>query len=122
QTTKPAVSPPGRAREDWKILRALSEVAGAPLPVESLDDVRARLEEVAPHLGRRNVVEAPLQGLGAPVEPASAGADAPASFASPLPNFYQTDAVSRASRTMARCVRSMQNPLPGVTGPEEVYA
>ena len=50
----------GDAREDWTILRALSEVLGAPLPYNSGDDVRARLAEVAPHLGHLGDVEAPL--------------------------------------------------------------
>lgn len=56
QQTLEAVTAPGLAREDWKILRALSEVIGQPLPYDNLDDVRARLERIAPHLtnyGRR---------------------------------------------------------------------
>jgi NADH dehydrogenase (ubiquinone) Fe-S protein 1 len=52
QQTLPAVSPPGQAREDWKIVRALSEIMGVPLPYDSLNDIRCRLHEVAPHLTR----------------------------------------------------------------------
>lgn len=40
-----------QAREDWKIIRALSEVVGKPLPYDSLTEVRARLADVAPHFG-----------------------------------------------------------------------
>lgn len=56
QQTLAAVTAPGMAREDWKILRALSEVVGEPLKYDTLDDLRYRLEEIAPHLtnyGRR---------------------------------------------------------------------
>lgn len=52
QQTLVAVSPPGQAREDWKIIRALSEFIGAKLPYDTLDEVRDRLEDVAPHLTR----------------------------------------------------------------------
>lgn len=52
QQTLPAVTPPGNAREDWKIIRALSEILGAPLPYDTLNDIRTRLHQVAPHLTR----------------------------------------------------------------------
>lgn len=52
QQTLMAVSPPGLAREDWKIIRALSEVLGEALPYDNLDEVRSRLENIAPHLGK----------------------------------------------------------------------
>lgn len=45
-----AVSPPGLAREDWKILRALSEVLGKPLKYDTLDELRSRIEKISPHL------------------------------------------------------------------------
>lgn len=56
QQTLVAVSPPGMAREDWKIIRAVSDVAGAPLKYNTFDELRDRIEEIAPHLtgyGRR---------------------------------------------------------------------
>lgn len=56
QQTLTAVTAPGLAREDWKIIRAVSEVVGKPLSYDTLDDLRTRLEEIAPHLtnyGRR---------------------------------------------------------------------
>lgn len=57
QQTLPAVTPPGLARDDWKIIRALSEVVGAKLPYDTLDEVRFRLEEVAPHFTRYGSAE-----------------------------------------------------------------
>uniref|UniRef100_A0A1I8JMF4 NADH-ubiquinone oxidoreductase 75 kDa subunit, mitochondrial n=1 Tax=Macrostomum lignano TaxID=282301 RepID=A0A1I8JMF4_9PLAT len=57
QQTRLAVSSPGAAREDWKIVRALSELAGAPLPYDNLNQVRARMAQIAPHLTRYDSVE-----------------------------------------------------------------
>lgn len=50
QQTLPAVTAPGMAREDWKIVRAVSEVIGYPLPYDTLDEVRERIEKIGPHL------------------------------------------------------------------------
>lgn len=52
-----AVSPPGLAREDWKIIRALSEIMGIKLPYDNLQEIRNRLEEVSPNLVRYGSVE-----------------------------------------------------------------
>lgn len=57
QQTLPAVTPPGRARDDWKIIRALSEIVSAKLPYDNLNEIRSRLEEVAPHLIRYGEAE-----------------------------------------------------------------
>ena len=57
QQTRGAQAPPGFAREDWMILRAISEEIGNPLPYDSLDEVRTRLAELAPHLVRWDVIE-----------------------------------------------------------------
>ncbi|VDL68167.1 unnamed protein product [Nippostrongylus brasiliensis] len=57
QRTLPAVTPPGEARADWKIIRALSEVAGKSLPYDDLKQLRHRITEVAPHLVRFGDVE-----------------------------------------------------------------
>ena len=51
---------PGDGRDDWKIVRALSEVAGAPLPYADIHGVRDRLASVAPHMAEVKAVEAPL--------------------------------------------------------------
>lgn len=64
QETLTAVTAPGMAREDWKIIRALSEVVGHALPYDTLDDIRERIERIAPHLtnyGRRE--GSPLETL-----------------------------------------------------------
>ena len=57
QETRVAVTPPGNARVDWKILRALSQVLDVTLPYSRLEEVRERLDHVAPHLLRMGNVE-----------------------------------------------------------------
>ncbi|XP_056145660.1 NADH-ubiquinone oxidoreductase 75 kDa subunit, mitochondrial-like isoform X2 [Lampris incognitus] len=57
QQTRVAVTAPGMAREDWKIIRAISELAGVTLPYDTLSEVRDRLAEVSPNLVRYDDIE-----------------------------------------------------------------
>ncbi len=93
--------PPGDAREDWAILRALSERLEKPLPYDTIDQVRARLVAV-------NKVFAALdqQAPGAWGSFGTAGTTNDAPFVSTVANFYMTDPISRASKTMAECMAS----------------
>jgi NADH-quinone oxidoreductase subunit G len=100
QQAKLAVFPPGDAKEDWKILRALSEALGKKLPLDTLSQVRARMAEIAPHLAEIDVVQpAAWQETGF----GRAGKLLASGFASPIADFYRTDVISRASLTMAEC-------------------
>jgi NADH-quinone oxidoreductase subunit G len=97
-----AVYPPGEAREDWKILRAFSQVAGHPLPYDDLEALRRRLEQVNPVFGRIGF----LPRFGCTDHTAPAGHPAAVSttpFVAAVQNYYQTDPISRASPTMAEC-------------------
>ena len=109
QQTKRAVPVCGNARDDWKIVRALSEVVGAPLPYDDLDGVRARMAEVAPHLTAVDTIETPLwlngEYFGAHEAQAS-GAPSKEPFASAVANFYMTDTISRMSPTMGKCIQT----------------
>jgi NADH-quinone oxidoreductase subunit G len=102
-----ACYPPGEAREDWAILRALSARLGRALPYDSLDQVRARLIAV-------NRVFAALdqQSAGAWGEFGKAGSVSDAPFGHAIENFYMTDPISRASRTMAECIDSRRRQMP----------
>ena len=93
--------PPGDAREDWAILRALSERLGKPLPYDTIDQVRARLIAV-----NKTFAALDQQAPGAWGDFGKAGTTADAPFASLIANFYMTDPISRASRTMADCMAS----------------
>jgi NADH-quinone oxidoreductase subunit G len=99
QQARMAVFPPGEAREDWKILRAASDVLGRKLPYDSLREVRQRLVAVNPVFGTPDVQAAGEWGtFGAE------GAMGPAPFVSAVENFYMTDPITRASETMAQCI------------------
>lgn len=108
QSTRKSVTPPGLAREDWKILRALSEIAGNALPYDSAAGVRARLAAVAPHLARYDNKEAVSFASVAVKMAAAAGGKVDATDITmrqtKLSDYYMTDVISRASPTMAKCV------------------
>ena len=100
-----AVHPPGEAREDWKILRAFSEIVGQKLPYDTIDALRARLEQVNPAFGRIGF----LPRFGSTDQTGPAGDPAALSegqFEPAIANYYQTDPISRASPTMAACTAS----------------
>ncbi len=105
QQARLATFPPGEAREDWKILRALSEQLGHKLPYDSLAQLRRRLAEVNPVFAAVGAVTpAPWAPFG------SEGALDAAPFQSPVANYYMTDPISRASVTMARCTETFVKP------------
>jgi NADH-quinone oxidoreductase subunit G len=98
QRAKRAIFPPGDAKEDWRILRALSEALGQTVPLNTLAEVRARMTELAPHLAEPGHIErAPWQSFGRQAKLGSAA------FVSPIEDFYRTDPISRASTVMAEC-------------------
>ncbi|XP_055959194.1 NADH-ubiquinone oxidoreductase 75 kDa subunit, mitochondrial [Patella vulgata] len=110
QLTRQAVTPPGLARNDWKIVRALSEIMGMPLPYDKIQDVRRRLGEVSPNLGRHGDVEEAnyfkqAQQLAQLVKSSPSNEPLSPPIQS-LKDFYMTDAISRASQTMAKCVQA----------------
>jgi len=99
-----AVFPKGEAREDWAILRALSDRLGARLPYDSLDDLRRRLFADHPTFGRIDYVEG--KAGAASLDLAALGAAGELSdepFASPIRAFHLTNPIARASVTMAEC-------------------
>jgi NADH-quinone oxidoreductase subunit G len=102
-----AVYPPGEAREDWKIIRAFSEHIGRALPYDSIEAVRARLDQLNPVFGRLDIL--PRFGISDTSGPAGdAGALGDAPFVPAVANYYQTDPISRASRTMAECTETIR--------------
>ena len=105
----PAILPPGEAREDWKILRALSEVIGKPLPYDDIADVRARLEQVNPRFGQvQHVARLGCSDASGPPGGPSGAGDQPFRYA--VEDYYSTNPISRASDTMAECSRLYVQP------------
>ena len=94
--------PPGEAREDWAIIRSLSELVGAALPWNNLDGLRAAMYKVAPQLAEINVVhKADAEALSELA--LGEGKCDKAGFVSPVKDFYLTNPIARASRTMGEC-------------------
>lgn len=98
QLGRRAVFPPGQAREDWAILRALSGVIGKVLPYDNLDALRAAMEADAPHFADVDMAVP----AGALPDLAKGELDA-APFESPVKDFYMSNPVARASAVMAEC-------------------
>lgn len=105
QQARLATFPLGEAREDWKILRALSAELGQTLPYDTLGQLRQRMAALNPVFGALDrLVPASWGPFG------TEGAVADAHFTSPVENFYMTDPISRASQTMADCTEAFLKP------------
>ncbi|HEU5046505.1 MAG TPA: NADH-quinone oxidoreductase subunit NuoG [Rickettsiales bacterium] len=91
QHTAQAVFPPGEAKEDWKIIRSLSEVLGRTLAFDTLEQLRALIPQAPQAVWQAGKGDA---NAGVTTTP----------FIYPVANYYMTDPISRASRTMAECV------------------
>ena len=104
QMTARAIFPPGEAKEDWAIIRALSAVLGQPLPFNSLNQLRAAIYAQYPHLARIDQI---LAGSVEDVRKlAKAGVKTKAAkFASPVTEFYLTNPIARASAVMGECAQ-----------------
>lgn len=105
------VFPPGDAREDWTIVRALSGALGKAIPFNDLKAVRSKMIDTrASFLGIDTVSPADWKEFGI------SGDVGNAPFASPIENFYMTDPISRASETMAKCVETFAAQSEAKTG------
>ncbi|MCF2523815.1 NADH-quinone oxidoreductase subunit NuoG [Bradyrhizobium sp. G127] len=102
QMANRAAFPPGDAREDWAIVRALSDALGKKLPYDSLGALRQAIFRAAPHLMRIDQIEA---GDAASVKTLAArgGSVEKGVFKSPVEDFYLTNPIARASAVMAEC-------------------
>ena len=97
QRSERAVFPPGDAREDWTILRALSQVLGHTLPFDTFDALRAAMFAEVPALGIEGLAD---YGWAPPKLPKAPKAEM-AGY--PIKDFYLTNAICRASPTMRQC-------------------
>lgn len=99
---------PGEAREDWAIIRALSDVLGRKLPFDSLGELRAKLYAAYPHFAAVDEIAAGSSDEIAALAQ-KAGAMAKSVFASPVKDFYLTNPIARASAVMAECSALARN-------------
>ena len=98
QLTRAAVSLPGAARDDWKIIRAVSEYFGQSLPYDDVEALRDRMEEISPALRRYDTVEPSALTNLAKVQLVDQNKGAKAGgqpLENPIKNFYMTDVISR---------------------------
>ncbi|WP_417483352.1 NADH-quinone oxidoreductase subunit NuoG [Maricaulis sp.] len=104
QLASRAVFPKGEAKENWAIFRALSERLGKTLPYDNLEQLRRKLFgsnavfagiDYAP--GADDAAEFDVAKIGA------AGDVASADFGVAVTNFYFTNPIVRASKTLAEC-------------------
>ncbi len=99
QRGRRAIFPPGQAREDWAVIRALSDRAGQSLEFTDLPELRDQMIAAYPRLGVFDEVE--------PLEWANFGGNGEnisnEPLMNPIRNFYLTNVITRASETMRRC-------------------
>ena len=96
QRAEKASFPPGEAREDWTIFRAVSDLLGTPLAFDRFDQLRAAMIAEVPALGTEGLIDLAWQA-----PKLSAKAEGPVGL--PVKDFYLTNAICRASPTMQRC-------------------
>jgi NADH-quinone oxidoreductase subunit G len=108
-----ATFPPGDAREDWAIIRALSAALKKTLPFDTLESLRSEMVKSHPVLGERDVLTVSrFKGTassarisGTPVSYVlGAGTDT---------SFYMTCPISRNSVTMAACIDAFEGEMKG---------
>jgi NADH-quinone oxidoreductase subunit G len=96
QRGEKAAFPPGEAREDWAILRAVSELAGNKLPFDSFAQLRQQMVAEYPQLGRDGLIDLPWS-------PPRLDAKASGPIRYPIADFFLTNAICRNSPTMHAC-------------------
>ncbi|MEE2933082.1 MAG: NADH-quinone oxidoreductase subunit NuoG [Pseudomonadota bacterium] len=98
-----ATFPPGEAREDWAVIRALSGALNHPLPFDTLDELRGKLRSSYPSMLALNTLTAAKWYGFKPNE----GKVDPAPLTNIVSNFYMTNSITRASETMAQCTEEL---------------
>jgi len=102
QLTNRAVFPPGEAKEDWAIVRALSDVLGRTLPFDNLTQLRKALYAAYPHLAAIDAVELANAAAIATLAKGK-GKIGNAPIGETIADFYLTNPIARASAVMAEC-------------------
>ncbi|HMG47387.1 MAG TPA: NADH-quinone oxidoreductase subunit NuoG [Allosphingosinicella sp.] len=99
QYSEKAVDPPGDARPDWSIFRALSDALGRPLPFDSHAELRGRLFADHPEFAQAGLVAFPW----APPKLEAVAIPKGTALAYPIADFYLTNPIARSSPTLQRC-------------------
>jgi len=102
QLARRAAFPPGDAREDWTILRALSAELGVTLAYDTLEGLRVAMYAQAPHLAGIDEIESGDVSSLLKLAKTKAAMTSDG-FGEIIPDFYMTNPIARASATMAEC-------------------
>lgn len=111
QETLAAITPPTLARIDWHIVRAVSEILNHTLPYDNLVKLRDRMAQIAPNLLQHNrnlkptTIKPPTTTTATKVSKGAGNAKL-TPLLKELADYYQTDVISRASATMAKCAQA----------------
>lgn len=118
QRTQAAMAPLGDAREDWQIIRALSEFVGKPLSFDSVEELRKNIPwTVEASLMRPSIKDTEKELMRVAKLPVLAGAPSKLPFSAvAIKDFYLTDVISRASATMAKCSLAFTQKVATSTG------
>ena len=107
QTGRRALFPPGEAREDWTILRKLSDVLGHHLPYEDVFALQQTIITRAPHFAKRDQLnllkEKEMPQFLCSDTPLRDGNCQDIPFISPIKDFHLSNPIARASTLMAQC-------------------
>jgi NADH dehydrogenase (ubiquinone) Fe-S protein 1 len=116
QQTLAAITPPAMARIDWKIVRAVSEISNHTLPYDTIITLRQRMAQISPNLVNYNrnirnecILQSPIKTLLSKQSLTKTSKISPK--LKELADYYQTDVISRASPTMAKCVISLKKDI-----------
>ena len=104
QQTRQAASPPGEGKEDWKIIRALSEALKKPLPYNTLPELRAHIQKQWKSFD--NVAELETAAWSSFGEKGKISKEP---FISAVKSYYLSNPIARASKTMQACSTSFNN-------------
>ena len=111
QLSARAAFPPGDARDDWSVLRALSGALDRKLPFDSLAELRARLYQAHPQMAGADTVRAPERAAVEALAGRAGGDLSGAAFVNAVSDFYMSNPIARASRVMAECAALRAAPL-----------
>lgn len=105
QAARQAIDPPGEARADWSIIRAVSDTCGHTLKFDTLTQLRERLISDYPAFGAVDEISEVSWGAFGD----ASGDVQDTTFTNPIRNFYQTNVITKSSVTMMKCTAEFAN-------------
>ena len=96
--------PLGEAKEEWKIFRKLSDKLSFNMPFNNIYELRQEMSKINPIFNQLNILHNnEFKDFG------KSGEILDEPILDLIKNFYMTDAISRASKTMSECSIKLKN-------------